>query len=176
MQRCKADHLQSWEHYSSVRNNAGPHTGAPEVTVIPQQTSLRKRPSPSVSGDDEDVMPRARKRRSPLPLFDSDSTPEGTESSSDESNGPVLSQTHLDLPEAGKPQKLTIKLRCLRTTDSVEPGQPAEPLTAIPPPTVTPPSPLPPSPVPPTAAAPAAAPSHSTPHMPSTGTTTATAT
>ena len=127
-----ADSLQSWEHYSSVRNNAGPHTGEPVVTVIPRQTSLRKRPSPSLSldGEDEDDLPRARKRRSPMPLFDSDSTPECTESSSDESNGPISSQTQLEIPDpehGTKPQKLTIKLRGLRTTDN------AEPLTAIPP-------------------------------------------
>ncbi|KAF9739546.1 hypothetical protein PMIN02_005802 [Paraphaeosphaeria minitans] len=167
----------TWEHYSSVRNNAGPHTGVPNVMVVPLQTSLRKRPSPSVSGSDEDDIPRARKRRSPLPLFDSDSTPEGTESSSDESNGPVLSQTHLDLPDSvqvAKPQKLTIKLRCLRTTDSVEPSEPVEPLTAIPPPTITHPSPLPPSKTPPPA--PSEAPSRSALTTPSaTTTTTATA-
>ncbi|CAI6332519.1 unnamed protein product [Periconia digitata] len=131
----------TWEHYSSVRNNAGPHTGEPTVNVTPQQSTAgsRKRPSPSVS--DEDEIPRASKRRSPLPLFDSDSTPEGTESSSDESNGPLLSQSHLDIPEpdqTAKPQKLTIKLRGLRTTDlvdpvdPVEPVEPQEPLTAIP--------------------------------------------
>ncbi|PVI04633.1 cysteine proteinase [Periconia macrospinosa] len=122
----------SWEHYSSVRNNAGPHTGQPTVNVVPQQTSVRskKRPSPSVS--DEDEIPRACKRRSPLPLFDSDSTPEGTESSSDESNGPISSQSHLHIPgpeQTAKPQKLTIKLRGLRTTD---PAELKEPLTAIP--------------------------------------------
>ncbi|KAF2645337.1 cysteine proteinase [Massarina eburnea CBS 473.64] len=127
----------TWEHYSSVRNTAGPHTGEPAVTVIPRQSSIasKKRPSPSVSDDDE--IPRARKRRSPLPLFDSDSTPECTESSSDESNGPVSSQTHLHIPHgepATRPQKLTIKLRGLRTTD---PCEPVEPLTAIPPPTAT---------------------------------------
>ena len=116
--------LQSWEHYSSVRNTTGPHTGLPEVHILPEMIS-KKRPSPSVDGDDDDQLPRARKRRSPLPLFDSDSTPEGTESSSDESNGPVFSQqSHLDIPHEEqnvKPQKLTIKLRGLRTTDPTEP-------------------------------------------------------
>ncbi|KAH8728665.1 hypothetical protein GQ44DRAFT_724118 [Phaeosphaeriaceae sp. PMI808] len=112
----------SWEHYSSVRNIAGPHTGLPGVHVVPEMIS-KKRPSPSVEGDD-DQLRRARKRRSPLPLFDSDSTPEGTESSSDESNGPMASQqSHLDIPPAEhnvKPQKLTIKLRGLRTTDATD--------------------------------------------------------
>ncbi|KAL6710273.1 hypothetical protein ACN47E_009219 [Coniothyrium glycines] len=110
----------SWEHYSSVRNVTGPHTGLPAVHIAPEMIS-KKRPSPSIDGDDDDQLPRARKRRSPLPLFDSDSTPEGTESSSDESNGPMLSQQpNLDIPaeEANlKPQKLTIKLRGLRTSD-----------------------------------------------------------
>ncbi|KAF1955886.1 cysteine proteinase [Byssothecium circinans] len=134
----------TWEHYSSVRNTAGPHTGEPAVTVIPKQATVasRKRPSPSVS--DEDEIPRARKRRSPLPLFDSDSTPECTESSSDESNGSNLSQAHLHIPDseqASKPQKLTIKLRGLRTTD---PSESPEPLTAIPPPTATTTRPSPP--------------------------------
>ncbi|EAT84125.2 hypothetical protein SNOG_08957 [Parastagonospora nodorum SN15] len=111
----------TWEHYSSVRNLAGPHTGKPEVHIVPEMIS-KKRPSPSVDGDDDDQRRRARKRRSPLPLFDSDSTPEGTESSSDESNGPMASQqsqAHVPPPENYvKPQKLTIKLRGLRTTDA----------------------------------------------------------
>lgn len=119
-----ADLSQSWEHYSSVRNAAGPHTGTPQVHIAPELIS-KKRPSPSIDGDDDEQLPRARKRRSPLPLFDSDSTPEGTESSSDESNGPILSQqSHLDIPHTDhnvKPQKLTIKLRGLRTTDPIEP-------------------------------------------------------
>lgn len=110
----------SWEHYSSVRNTAGPHTGLPNVNIAPEMIS-KKRPSPSIDGEDDDQMPRARKRRSPLPLFDSDSTPEGTESSSDESNGPMMSQrSNLDIPveeQSVKPQKLTIKLRGLRTSD-----------------------------------------------------------
>jgi OTU domain-containing protein 3 len=112
--------LQSWEHYSSVRNLAGPHVGVPEVHVVPKMLS-KKRPSPSVDGEDDDQHRRGRKRRSPLPLFDSDSTPEGTESSSDESNGPLASQQsqlNISPPEhIVKPQKLTIKLRGLRTTD-----------------------------------------------------------
>lgn len=115
---------QTWEHYSSVRNLAGPHTGLPEVHIVPEMIS-KKRPSPSVDGDDDDQLRRARKRRSPLPLFDSDSTPEGTESSSDESNGPMASQqSHQNNrpPEHNvKPQKLTIKLRGLRTTDADSP-------------------------------------------------------
>jgi OTU domain-containing protein 3 len=120
--------LQRWEHYSSVRNMAGPHTGHPQVHVVPEMIS-KKRPSPSIDGDDDDQLRRARKRRSPLPLFDSDSTPEGTDSSSDESNGPMLSQqSHLDIPAVGhnvKPQKLTIKLRGLRTTDHVDSPTPS---------------------------------------------------
>ncbi|KAF1944339.1 cysteine proteinase [Clathrospora elynae] len=111
----------TWEHYSSVRKIAGPHTGLPGVHVVPELIS-KKRPSPSIDGDDDDQRRRSRKRRSPLPLFDSDSTPEGTESSSDESNGPALSQqSQPDMPPPEhnvKPQKLTIKLRGLRTTDS----------------------------------------------------------
>lgn len=117
------DVAQSWEHYSSVRNVAGPHTGRPKVHIAPEAIS-KKRSSPSVEGDHDDQLPRARKRRSPLPAFDSDSTPEGTESSSDESNGPMLSQQpHLDIPltdQNAKPQKLTLKLRGLRTTDPVD--------------------------------------------------------
>jgi OTU domain-containing protein 3 len=99
----------------------------------------KKRPSPSVEGDDDDQHRRARKLRSPLPLFDSDSTPEGTESSSDESNGPVLSQqSQLDTPPPEpivKPQRqrLTIKLRGLRTTDPVD--SPTSSRTSSPPPT-----------------------------------------
>jgi OTU domain-containing protein 3 len=113
--------LQSWEHYSSVRNAAGPHVGSPNVKFTPEMLS-KKRPSPSVDGEHDDQMPRARKRRSPLPLFDSDSTPEGSECSSDESSGIVFSQSRLDPspPEhepVVKPQKLMIRLRCLRTTD-----------------------------------------------------------
>ncbi|KAF2855573.1 OTU-domain-containing protein [Plenodomus tracheiphilus IPT5] len=114
----------SWEHYSSVRNVAGPHTGLPRVHITPEMIT-KKRSSPSIDGDNDDQHTRARKRRSPLPLFDSDSTPEGTESSSDESNGGLISsqQTHpeIALPEQNvKPQKLTIKLRGLRTTDPVD--------------------------------------------------------
>lgn len=124
-----ANCLQSWEHYSSVRNIAGPHTGTPKVHIGSELIS-KKRPSPSIDGDDDEQLPRARKRRSPLPLFDSDSTPEGTESSSDESNGPISSQqAHLDIPPIDrnvKPQKLTIKLRGLRTTDPVEPSVPPQ--------------------------------------------------
>jgi OTU domain-containing protein 3 len=113
--------LQSWEHYSSVRNAAGPHVGSPNVKFTAEMLS-KKRPSPSVDGEHDDQMPRARKRRSPLPLFDSDSTPEGSESSSDESSGIMFSQSQLDPspPEhepVVKPQKLMIRLRCLRTTD-----------------------------------------------------------
>ncbi|CAE7199277.1 hypothetical protein P3342_010211 [Pyrenophora teres f. teres] len=115
----------TWEHYSSVRNIAGPHTGPPNVNVVPKVVS-KKRPSPSVDGDDDDQGRRSRKRRSPLPLFDSDSTPEGTaESSSDESNGFAASQQskiEMPLPEPVKPQKLTIKLRCLRTSDVSTPA------------------------------------------------------
>ncbi|KAA8611272.1 otu-like cysteine protease family protein [Pyrenophora tritici-repentis] len=115
----------TWEHYSSVRNIAGPHTGLPNVNVVPKVVS-KKRPSPSVDGDDDDQGRRSRKRRSPLPLFDSDSTPEGTaESSSDESNGFAASQQskiEMPLPEPVKPQKLTIKLRCLRTSDVASPA------------------------------------------------------
>lgn len=112
--------FQTWEHYSSVRSLAGPHTGKPEVHIVPKIIS-KKRPSPSVEGDDDDQLRRARKRRSPQPTFDSDSTPEGSESSSDESNDPMTSQqSQLDIPHPEqnvKPQKLTIKLRGLRTTD-----------------------------------------------------------
>ncbi|CAG5161200.1 uncharacterized protein ALTATR162_LOCUS5980 [Alternaria atra] len=113
----------TWEHYSSVRNIAGPHTGPPDVNVVPQVVS-KKRPSPSVDGDDDDQRRRSRKRRSPLPLFDSDSTPEGTESSSDESNGFAASQQsniEIPQPEPVKPVKLTIKLRGLRTSDTSSP-------------------------------------------------------
>ncbi|KAF1846798.1 cysteine proteinase [Cucurbitaria berberidis CBS 394.84] len=131
----------SWEHYSSVRNTTGPHTGLPEVHILPEMIS-KKRPSPSVDGDDDDQLPRARKRRSPLPLFDSDSTPEGTESSSDESNGPVFSQqSHLDIPHEEqnvKPQKLTIKLRGLRTTDPPIPSRVSSPAPAPTPPLLPP--------------------------------------
>jgi OTU domain-containing protein 3 len=110
----------TWEHYSSVRNIAGPHTGIPNVTVVPKAIS-KKRPSPSVDGDYDDQSHRSRKRRSPLPLFDSDSTPEGTDSSSDESNGFAASQQsaiQVPAPEPPKPVKLTIKLRGLRAYDA----------------------------------------------------------
>ncbi|CBX93715.1 hypothetical protein IAQ61_003602 [Plenodomus lingam] len=114
----------SWEHYSSVRNLAGPHTGPPQVHITSEMIT-KKRSSPSIDGDHDDQHSRARKRRSPLPLFDSDSTPEGTESSSDESNGGLISsqQSCPELPLAeqnAKPQKLTIKLRGLRTTDPID--------------------------------------------------------
>ncbi|KAH7395113.1 hypothetical protein DE146DRAFT_678894 [Phaeosphaeria sp. MPI-PUGE-AT-0046c] len=126
----------NWEHYASVRKIAGPHTGLPDVHVVPEMIS-KKRPSPSVDGDDDDQRRRARKRRSPLPLFDSDSTPEGTESSSDESNGPMASQqSHLDIPPPDanvKPQKLTIKLRGLRTTDSSNSPAPSRTSSPAPP-------------------------------------------
>ncbi|KAF2873378.1 hypothetical protein BDV95DRAFT_488778 [Massariosphaeria phaeospora] len=129
-----------WEHYSSVRNLTGPHSGLPSVNVFPE-TPSRKRPSPSIDDDDEEPIRRACKRRSPLPLFDSDSTPECTESSSDESNGPIPSQSsQLDVPssqeQVPRPHKLTIKLRGLRTTDPVENAKSSfaagEPMTAIP--------------------------------------------
>jgi len=126
----------SWEHYSSVRNIAGPHTGLPGVNVTPELIT-KKRSSPSIDGDNDDQHTRARKRRSPLPLFDSDSTPEGTESSSDESNGGHISsqQTQPDIPSRepnGKPQKLTIKLRGLRTTDPIETSGPSPSTTPAP--------------------------------------------
>ncbi|KAH9881872.1 hypothetical protein J1614_001043 [Plenodomus biglobosus] len=115
----------SWEHYSSVRNVAGPHTGPPQVHITPEMIT-KKRSSPSIDGDNDDQHTRANKRRSPLPLFDSDSTPEGTESSSDESNGGLVSsqQSRPEPPlseQNVKPQKLTIKLRGLRTTDPIDP-------------------------------------------------------
>lgn len=81
----------------------------------------KKRASPSVEDEDDDVPRRARKRRSPLPVFDSDSTPEATESSSDESIRPVLSQQiQLETPPpepAEKPARLTLKLRGMCTID-----------------------------------------------------------
>ncbi|KAJ8112995.1 hypothetical protein OPT61_g4771 [Boeremia exigua] len=110
----------TWEHYSSVRNTAGPHTGEPGVKFDSEGLS-KKRPSPSVDGEHDDQASRTRKRRSPLHLFDSDSTPEGSETSSDESSGVMSSfqQSHPDLPPAPGPRapKLTLKLRCLRTSD-----------------------------------------------------------
>jgi OTU domain-containing protein 3 len=110
---------QTWEHYSSVRNAAGPHEGEPNVKFNAEGLS-KKRPSPSVDGEHDDQASRTIKRRSPLPLFDSDSTPEGTESSSDESSGVMSQQSHVDLlpsKQVVKAPKLTLKLRCLRTTD-----------------------------------------------------------
>jgi OTU domain-containing protein 3 len=129
-------HLQTWEHYSSVRNAAGPHTGIPNIKFTAEMLS-KKRPSPSVDGEHDDQMHRARKRRSPLPLFDSDSTPEGTESSSDESSGMMFSQSQLDPspPEherVVKPQKLMIKLRCLRTSDGTPSPAPSRASTPVP--------------------------------------------
>ncbi|KAI8942527.1 hypothetical protein NX059_000589 [Plenodomus lindquistii] len=126
----------SWEHYSSVRNVAGPHTGPPRVHIKPEMIT-KKRSSPSIDGDHDDQHTRARKRRSPLPLFDSDSTPEGTESSSDESNGGVISsqQSRPEVPlpvQNAKPQKLTIKLRGLRTTDPIDPITTSRPSTPAP--------------------------------------------
>ncbi|KAJ4379744.1 hypothetical protein N0V86_004926 [Didymella sp. IMI 355093] len=110
----------TWEHYSSVRNAAGPHVGEPNVRFNTEGLS-KKRPSPSVDGEHDDQASRTRKRRSPLHLFDSDSTPEGSETSSDESSGVMSSfqQSQLDLPSApvARAPKLTLKLRCLRTTD-----------------------------------------------------------
>ncbi|XP_014557316.1 hypothetical protein COCVIDRAFT_37215 [Bipolaris victoriae FI3] len=122
----------TWEHYSSVRNIAGPHTGIPNVNVVPKAMS-KKRPSPSVDGDDDDQRQRSRKRRSPLPLFDSDSTPEGTDSSSDESHGFVASQQstlQTPPPEPPRPVKLTIKLRGLRTCDASSTDSSREPTPA----------------------------------------------
>ncbi|EOA87600.1 hypothetical protein ACJQWK_08264 [Exserohilum turcicum] len=122
----------TWEHYSSVRNIAGPHTGIPNVNVVPKAIS-KKRPSPSVDGDDDDQPQRSRKRRSPLPLFDSDSTPEGTDSSSDESHGFSASQQstiQIPPPEPPKPVKLTIKLRGLRTCDAPSTDSSREPTPA----------------------------------------------
>ncbi|KAF9694425.1 hypothetical protein EKO04_007388 [Ascochyta lentis] len=111
----------TWEHYSSVRNTTGPHEGEPNVKFNAEGLS-KKRPSPSVDGEHDDQASRTQKRRSPLHLFDSDSTPEGSESSSDESSGVMSSfqQSQLDLPppeQVARAPKLTLKLRCLRTTD-----------------------------------------------------------
>ncbi|KAG9202933.1 hypothetical protein G6514_003714 [Epicoccum nigrum] len=110
----------TWEHYSSVRNAAGPHTGEPNVKFSEERLS-KKRPSPSVDGEHDDQASRTQKRRSPLHLFDSDSTPEGSETSSDESSGVLSSfqQSRQDIPETSlvRAPKLTLKLRCLRTTD-----------------------------------------------------------
>jgi OTU domain-containing protein 3 len=118
---CRANTVIDWEHYSSVRNAAGPHDGEPHVKFNAAGLS-KKRPSPSVDGEHDDQASRTQKRRSPLHLFDSDSTPEPSESSSDESSGVMSSfqQSQLDLPppeQAARAPKLTLKLRCLRTTD-----------------------------------------------------------
>ena len=87
------------------------------MATDPKPTPSKKRSS--VDREDEDLeVPRASKRRSPLPLFDSDSTPEGSESSSDESNSPPPSQDQAtrdepELPEIPLPKlKLILKLRC----------------------------------------------------------------
>ncbi|KAF2019937.1 cysteine proteinase [Aaosphaeria arxii CBS 175.79] len=112
-----------WEHYSSVRNITGPHTGLPLVSTNILPSPSRKRSSVERDDVDSSIM-RASKRRSPHPLFDSDSTPTCSESSSDESNGPQLSQSNTD--ELGTPEpepaldpvprpKLVLKLRCLKT-------------------------------------------------------------
>ena len=104
-----------------MRNAAGPHVGEPNVKFNAEGLS-KKRPSPSVDGEHDDQASRTRKRRSPLHLFDSDSTPEGSESSSDESSGLMSSfqQSQLDVPPVpvARAPKLTLKLRCLRTTDT----------------------------------------------------------
>ncbi|KAF3003600.1 hypothetical protein E8E13_007075 [Curvularia kusanoi] len=110
----------TWEHYSSVRNTAGPHTGEPNVRFNAERLS-KKRPSPSVDGEHDDQASRTQKRRSPLHLFDSDSTPEGSETSSDESSGVLSSfqQSQQEVPtkSVARAPKLTLKLRCLRTSD-----------------------------------------------------------
>lgn len=108
----------SWEHYSSVRNVAGPHSGPPEVTAHPVTTSKKR--SSVERDDDEEPVPRASKRRSPLPLFDSDSTPE---SSSDESNpSSMSSQSHsIETSEPAQPHpKLTLKLRNTKLSTTTE--------------------------------------------------------
>ena len=101
-----------------MRNLAGPHTGLPNVTINPTITSKKR---PSFECDDYDrPASRAIKRRSPLPLFDSDSTPpESSESSSDESNpSSISSQCHVEeMTEPAQPHpKLTLKLRNTRLT------------------------------------------------------------
>jgi hypothetical protein len=93
---------------------AGPHTGLPCVSVSLTPPTSKKRSS--VERDDEEPCPRAAKRRSPLPLFDSDSTPENSpESSSDESHQSHPQQDvpkDLNLQELTLPKlKLVIKLR-----------------------------------------------------------------
>lgn len=109
-----------WEHYSSVRNLAGPREGLPEV-IVKAPTSSKKRSSVE-RDDDEQPISRASKRRSPLPLFDSDSTPEGSESSSDESNPSSISSQSQPV-ETSEPQphrKLTLKLRCTKLSTTTE--------------------------------------------------------
>ncbi|KAH7115966.1 hypothetical protein B0J11DRAFT_443390 [Dendryphion nanum] len=107
-----------WEHYSSVRNVDGPHSGLPAVSTHIQPPPSKKRPSVERDEEEDDSIARASKRRSPLPLFDSDSTPECSESSSDESNAPQLSQSDTsheepEVPENPLPKlKLILKLRC----------------------------------------------------------------
>lgn len=78
------------------------------------------------------MIPRASKRRSPLPLFDSDSTPEGSEtSSSDESNAPLGSQDvtqQVDIPQIPLPKiRLILKLRAPRSSSSPPSSQTSSP-------------------------------------------------
>ncbi|KAF1993711.1 OTU-domain-containing protein [Amniculicola lignicola CBS 123094] len=118
----------TWEHYSSVRNVAGPHTGVPNVVgkpapaeapvlapdAKPADPEFKSSPSKkrsSAERDDEELLPvRATKRRSPLPPWDSEFTPSGSEASSDESL-PTLSQQEQveDVPQ--RKIKLVLKLR-----------------------------------------------------------------
>ncbi|KAF2265753.1 cysteine proteinase [Lojkania enalia] len=119
----------TWEHYSSVRSLSGPHTGLPKVTIVPHAAPSKKRSS--VERDDEDTVFRASKRRSPLPLFDSDSTPECSEASSDESNPSIISsQRSVCSRESELPPTRKIKLVLkLRNPPSITTA-PASPVTA----------------------------------------------
>ncbi|KAF2121514.1 hypothetical protein BDV96DRAFT_594706 [Lophiotrema nucula] len=112
----------TWEHYSSVRNIGGPHTGPPQISPNVKQASNNRKRS-SEERDDEDIIYRAPKRRSPLPLFDSDSTPEPSEASSDESNGPALSQNgsqSYTIPISPPRPRLILKLRNVRPSPPPE--------------------------------------------------------
>ncbi|KAF2739034.1 cysteine proteinase [Polyplosphaeria fusca] len=107
----------TWEHYSSVRNINGPHSGLPEVTGDIKLSTTKKRFSEE--RDDDDVDFRPTKRRSPMPaafISDSNSSPECSEASSDESHMPAISSQatteSFDVPAPERPKlKLVLKLR-----------------------------------------------------------------
>ncbi|KAF2750518.1 cysteine proteinase [Sporormia fimetaria CBS 119925] len=104
-----------YEHYSSVRNLQGPHFGLPCVKYQSEAVVSRKRPSVQREADDLSSSPRAPKKRSPVHRRDSDTTPECSERSSNES---LPQSPAFQTVVANRPKNSPIRLPALSKTSS----------------------------------------------------------